>query len=175
MPMRKARRREMPADLSLTSLMDVMTIVLSFLLHSYSTDARPVAPSADLEVPLSTAGDPPEVAVTITVSKREILVDGAPLLALTPTPEPAKTASKAGSSSSVIAAFRFPWCATCCTPPGGRSLGKSGSSSTGRATEDHGVPRPLRRALPRIYGGRVPHDAGGPIEAVERGGFEDFR
>lgn len=63
-------------ELTITSLMDMMTIILVFLLKSYSVEDIQVKPSADLRLPASSAKKAPEVAVNLVVSKRTISVDG---------------------------------------------------------------------------------------------------
>jgi len=75
----RAKSKARMADeggLSITSLMDMMTIILVFLLKSYSVEDIQVKPSADLKLPVSTAKKDPEVAVNVVVSKRTIAVDG---------------------------------------------------------------------------------------------------
>jgi len=71
-------RRKRPGDegLQITSLMDIMTIILVFLLKSYSTEEITVAPSDDLRLPNSTAVLKPELAISAVISKRAITVDG---------------------------------------------------------------------------------------------------
>ncbi|MEZ4321401.1 MAG: biopolymer transporter ExbD [Myxococcota bacterium] len=76
------RRQTEDGALSITSMMDMMTIILVFLLKSYSTDDVSVAPSKDLQVPVSTAEKAPKLAVNVVVSQREIVVDGEEVLTL---------------------------------------------------------------------------------------------
>ena len=64
------------AKLNITSLMDIMTIILVFLLKSYSTEDIQVAPSDDLRLPNSSAQKAPVLAVNAVVSKVGIIVDG---------------------------------------------------------------------------------------------------
>jgi biopolymer transport protein ExbD len=72
-----SKRRAPPeAKLNITSLMDIMTIILVFLLKSYSTEDIQIAPSDDLRLPVSSAQKPPELAVNAVITKAEILVDG---------------------------------------------------------------------------------------------------
>lgn len=72
----KKRRIEVEAKLTITSLMDIMTIILVFLLKSFGTDDVQIAPSADLRLPTSSAMAHAEVAVNAVVSQTGILVDG---------------------------------------------------------------------------------------------------
>lgn len=70
------RRAPPEAKLNITSLMDIMTIILVFLLKSYSTEDIQIAPSDDLRLPVSSASKPPELAVNTVITKVGILVDG---------------------------------------------------------------------------------------------------
>ena len=82
MALKKARRTKPDAGLNITSMMDMMTIILVFLLKSYSTQDISVAPSEDLQLPVSTTMAPPEVAVNLVVTKSRIVVDGQEVLTL---------------------------------------------------------------------------------------------
>jgi biopolymer transport protein ExbD len=88
MALKKARRAGEPAALNITSMMDMMTIILVFLLKSYSTQDISVAPSEDFELPVSTVKKAPEMAVNVVVSKKNIVVDGVPVLSLEKVPDP---------------------------------------------------------------------------------------
>lgn len=79
---RKLRRQQEDGALNITSMMDMMTIILVFLLKSYSTDDVSVAPSKDLQVPISSSEKPPKLAVNVVVSQREIVVDGKQVVVL---------------------------------------------------------------------------------------------
>ncbi len=57
----------------LTSMIDMFTILLVFLLKSYT--ATDIAPSADMKLPLSVSDRLPEVALKITISKEKLLLD----------------------------------------------------------------------------------------------------
>ena len=77
-----SRRQTDEGGLNITSMMDMMTIILVFLLKSYSTDDVSVAPSKDLQVPVSSAEKAPKLAVNVVVSQSEIVVDGERVLGL---------------------------------------------------------------------------------------------
>ena len=64
----KTRRLDMDDNLNITSMMDIFTIILVFLLKSYSTESIAVQPSDQLQLPLSTAQTMPEISVKVTVS-----------------------------------------------------------------------------------------------------------
>lgn len=81
--MKKTTRRQGgEGGLTITSMMDIMTIILIFLLKSYSTEDISVAPNDDLQIPVSSALKPPKLAVNVVVSRKEILVDSVPVLRL---------------------------------------------------------------------------------------------
>lgn len=82
MPKKKSRRGDNDAGLTITSMMDMMTIILVFLLKSYSTEDISVAASDDLQIPVSTSVKPPKLAVNVVVSRKDIVVDGAWVLDL---------------------------------------------------------------------------------------------
>jgi biopolymer transport protein ExbD len=87
MALKTARRPIQEAGLNITSMMDMMTIILVFLLKSYSTSDVSVAPSEDLELPVSTVKKQIEMAVNLIVSKKNIVVDGVPVLSLEKVPD----------------------------------------------------------------------------------------
>lgn len=64
----KPRRPDVDDNLNITSMMDIFTIILVFLLKSYSTESIAVQPSNELQLPLSTAVTMPEISVKVTVS-----------------------------------------------------------------------------------------------------------
>jgi biopolymer transport protein ExbD len=78
----KKRPEEPEAELNITSLMDIMTIILVFLLKSYSTEEITVTPSEDLSLPNSSARLKPELAVNAVVTKSAITVDGVDVVAV---------------------------------------------------------------------------------------------
>ena len=83
----KARRPELDDSLNISSMMDMMTIILLFLLKSYSAEDISVEGDESLELPVSSAQKAPELAVNLVVSKRQIVVDGVPVLNLTKVPD----------------------------------------------------------------------------------------
>ncbi len=88
MAVKKGKRLQTGEELNITSMMDMFTIILVFLLKSYSTEDISVAASDDLQLPTSTALKAPELAVNVVVSKSEIVVDGVKVLDLTRVPDP---------------------------------------------------------------------------------------
>jgi len=59
----------------LTSLVDVMTILLIYLLQSFSSEGDIVTVHKDLILPESSAKKPPELRVTLTVNNQYILAE----------------------------------------------------------------------------------------------------
>ena len=59
----------------LTSLIDVMTILLIYLLKSFSSEGEIVTMSKDLTLPESTAKQNPKLTVVVTVNNNYILVE----------------------------------------------------------------------------------------------------
>ena len=67
------------ARLQLTSMMDMFTIILVFLLKTYSTHGQLINPSEDLTLPSSMTQQMPELGLDVTVSSDWILVNGKPV------------------------------------------------------------------------------------------------
>ena len=72
-------RKMKDEELNITSMMDMMTIILVFLLKSYSTQDISIAGDVDLELPSSTSLKEPELAVNVVVTRSRIVVDGVEL------------------------------------------------------------------------------------------------
>lgn len=67
-------------DLSLTSLLDMFTILLVFLLKSFSADGQMVTNTDDLTLPESTSQKDPRSAPIIAVTKEWVMFDDKPLV-----------------------------------------------------------------------------------------------
>jgi biopolymer transport protein ExbD len=78
---RRARRPATGADtrLKLTSMMDILTTLLLFVLKAFVVEGELVTPPPGLKLPDSTAEDPPEASVVVAVSEQTILVSGQPV------------------------------------------------------------------------------------------------
>jgi len=63
------------AALNITSLMDVMTIILIFLLFSFSSQDQNIRLAKDLDLPKSTAEKPFKWAINITLTEDQLLVE----------------------------------------------------------------------------------------------------
>ena len=66
----------------LTSLIDVMTILLVFLIKSFSVEGNIITPSEDLTLPLSTSKKPPELRTSIDITQTAVIADGEQLVSL---------------------------------------------------------------------------------------------
>lgn len=71
---RKKHETFQKGELNLTSMMDMMTIILLFLLKTYSTTGQIVTPSSDLTLPYSFSQEPPKKELSVAVTKKNILV-----------------------------------------------------------------------------------------------------
>jgi biopolymer transport protein ExbD len=60
----------------LTSLIDVMTILLVFLIKSFSVEGNLVTPATDLQLPTSTAREQPQPTKTIAITQSDVIGDG---------------------------------------------------------------------------------------------------
>lgn len=77
---RMARHKRKPPGLNLTSLMDVFTILVFFLLVNQST-VEVVEPPKEIKLPDSVVEAKPRQTVTILVSADAVLVQGEPIVA----------------------------------------------------------------------------------------------
>jgi biopolymer transport protein ExbD len=57
----------------ITSLIDVMTILLVFLIKNFSVDSNVVAPPPNVELPLSTSDKAAQPRCAVTITKEEII------------------------------------------------------------------------------------------------------
>lgn len=65
--------------LNLTSMMDMFTIILVFLLKTYSTEGSLIQPSDYLTLPTSTIEQSPEVALDLVISKEWLMLNHKPV------------------------------------------------------------------------------------------------
>ncbi len=73
---RKLSEPDVVKDLNITPMMDMMTIILVFLLKTFSGSTSTITFDQNLKVPQSTTQLKPNEAVTVTVTKKVILVEG---------------------------------------------------------------------------------------------------
>src|SRR4051812_2715397 len=69
-------------ELNITAMMDMMTIILVFLLKSYSASAVAMTASEDIKMPISTTRSTPKDTVAVTITPRNIIVGDKSVLAL---------------------------------------------------------------------------------------------
>ena len=65
--------------LRLTSMIDMFTILLVFLLKSYSADGQIMTVAQDLRLPESTSTTKPPIVSVVAITREWILVDGRPI------------------------------------------------------------------------------------------------
>jgi len=73
---RKLAEPEVIKDLNITPMMDMMTIILVFLLKTFSASSSTLTFDQNLKVPSSTTQLKPKEAISVTVTKKVILVEG---------------------------------------------------------------------------------------------------
>ncbi len=66
--------------LNMNSMMDMMTIILLFLLKTYSTSGVIVTPSENLELPTSTSKSSPVKDLNVSIARDYILVNDIPVV-----------------------------------------------------------------------------------------------
>lgn len=79
----RRRRSSGTFPLNITSLIDMLTIILVFLLKSYNTSAVEITPSKGMRLPASTSETAPIEALKLNVSKEGIFVDEKLIVPLT--------------------------------------------------------------------------------------------
>ncbi|HPG40339.1 MAG TPA: biopolymer transporter ExbD [bacterium] len=72
-------RKRGTASLKLTSMIDMFTILLVFLLHRYSAEGQIMTLTKDLSLPESTSQLQPKVTSIISITREWVLVDGRPI------------------------------------------------------------------------------------------------
>ncbi|NLG18124.1 MAG: biopolymer transporter ExbD [Fibrobacter sp.] len=60
----------------LTSLVDVMTILLVFLIKSFSTEGSLITAASDLVLPVSNSQESPRVRSSIEITRKSVITDG---------------------------------------------------------------------------------------------------
>jgi biopolymer transport protein ExbD len=77
-PSRKRRKKKQStvAYLSLVSLMDMFTIILVFLLHSFSSESDTFATSPNFKLPVSTSQEELRPKLTVQITTSDIIVEG---------------------------------------------------------------------------------------------------
>ncbi len=78
---RRRRRRPREMSLRITSMIDVFTILLVFLLKSYSTEGHLMHIAEAIRLPVSTASEPAQPAVSVGFNGSTLYLDGEVLVA----------------------------------------------------------------------------------------------
>jgi len=73
---RKLAEPDVIKDLNITPMMDMMTIILVFLLKTFSSSTSTITFDQNLKVPQSTTQLKPKEAISVTLTKKVILVEG---------------------------------------------------------------------------------------------------
>lgn len=76
---RRSKSRNNQVNLRLTSMIDMFTILLVFLLKSYSAEGQIITVTKDLRLPDSTADLPPISTPIIKVTQQKVLLDDEPV------------------------------------------------------------------------------------------------
>ncbi len=82
-----AARRAKPdekTELGITSLMDIVSIIVVYLLKSYASDPVVINPTAGQKIPLATADAPMQDGIPIYISLRGITFDTKKIVSMTP-------------------------------------------------------------------------------------------
>ncbi len=72
----KRARRKRNVFIRLTSLVDVLTILLVFLIKNFSTMPEMTVMAKNLQLPISTAAQSPEISTTVSATQQAVLLDG---------------------------------------------------------------------------------------------------
>lgn len=76
-PSKKKPKREMEeGSLSLTSLMDMFTIILLFLLVTFTSEGEVITANPKFKLPVSSAQKKPEQRLIVQITSDEIIIDG---------------------------------------------------------------------------------------------------
>jgi biopolymer transport protein ExbD len=79
---KKHRALDKKLDISINSLLDILSVILVFLMKSYSTTTVQIKPSKELQVPFSWSSQIVEESTSITVTLKHVLMDDKPVLTL---------------------------------------------------------------------------------------------
>lgn len=78
---RHYRRNKSQGKMNLVSLMDIFTILVFFLMVNSSSDVQVLNQNTAIKLPESSAQQPPADVLALTVTDRDILVNGRPVVA----------------------------------------------------------------------------------------------
>jgi biopolymer transport protein ExbD len=75
----RSRRARGTPRLKITSMMDILTVLLLFLLKSFVIDGEVATPPPGVELPMSSAEESPETSLVVAISREAILVGDEPV------------------------------------------------------------------------------------------------
>lgn len=78
----RSRKKNAQVSLKLTSMIDMFTILLVFLLKSFSAEGQIMTVTKDLKLPESTAQKAPQPASVVAITNEYILLDGKQVAAI---------------------------------------------------------------------------------------------
>lgn len=81
---RVRRRKKQGFSLQITSLMDVLMIIVIFLLKSYGLSSMQVSPEDKLVLPVSKASETFGEGIVLVISQNKIIIDSEPVLDFKP-------------------------------------------------------------------------------------------
>ena len=76
------RKHEGEMGLNITSMLDMFTIILLFLLKSYSSSSVNITPNENLQLPISTNDKDPEEGLGLSLLKNKITLDNKDIIPL---------------------------------------------------------------------------------------------
>jgi len=103
------RRKKKSLSLQLTSLLDMFTIILVFLLESFQADDEDFVLHAGLELPESVSKSPFKTAVNLAISEEAVFVEGERIYELEPGGEVLPEVFEAGRVESIVEAVEAAW------------------------------------------------------------------
>jgi biopolymer transport protein ExbD len=74
-------------ELNLNSMMDMMTIILLFLIKTFSTSGQIVTPSQDLKLPFSTSQEQPTKELSVAITRHAVLIGSDVIMELKDLPQ----------------------------------------------------------------------------------------
>lgn len=80
--MRRKHAHDRPVDISINSLLDILSVILVFLMKSYSASTINIKPSKELQLPFTKSLEPATESTAVTVTLKHILVDDVPVMDL---------------------------------------------------------------------------------------------
>lgn len=80
--MKRKHANDHPVDVSINSLLDILSVILVFLMKSYSASNINVKPSKELQIPFTKSVEAPAESTAVTVTLRHVLVDDVPVMDL---------------------------------------------------------------------------------------------